>query len=213
MRLSAADIQSFLRDHRRMALRPSTGPEAIFEGTFEFMASPQNGEVITDSYNLRVTIDESFPHALPTVWETGGRIERIDCNHVNPHDGSLCLGSPFSLRQASGRTPTICSFAEQCIIPFLYAASIRERRNLAFPFGELNHGAEGLLEDYERMLNVRGRDQVRNALRAIATRKRISNKWPCPCGCNRRLGACSLHFQLNLFRKSAPRSFYATLKI
>ncbi len=52
------------------------------------------------------------------------------------------------------------------------------------------------------------RTQTTQAILMLGVRKRIANKRPCPCGCNNRLGACSLHHKLNDFRKMAPASWF-----
>lgn len=176
--------------------------------------SPKWG-VVEDSYQLRIAVDSSA-RSLPQVWETSGRVARIDPSHVNPaadgsRTGTLCLGSYLRLRMEAGSPLTLVGFAKKCLTPYLYAMSLREQGRPAFVFGELAHGVEGLLQDYEHIFDVRGLDRVIQVLRLAAKRRRVANKAPCPCGCGRRLGKCELHRRVNSIRRLVPRSFLASL--
>jgi hypothetical protein len=51
------------------------------------------------------------------------------------------------------RTPSLTSFVDRCIVPYLYAYSIVEGGGV-LPFGELSHGARGLHDDLASMLGV-----------------------------------------------------------
>src|SRR5262249_26612586 len=52
--------------------------------------------VEADRYALDIALPLTSPHAMPSVWETGGRIPREIDRHVFV-DGSLCLGAPLAL--------------------------------------------------------------------------------------------------------------------
>ena len=67
-------------------------------GTLSFTAAMPGLAAIQNDYRIQLSVPEAFPKAIPTVWETSGRI---------PHDfhkltgGGLCLGSPTRLTQAA----------------------------------------------------------------------------------------------------------------
>lgn len=210
MRPSAEDISAFLRRFPRMSLVPSTEGTATFEGFLDFIASPPGGTVVDDTYELRI---EVHPNRLPKVWESGGRIKRNADHHVYG-DGSLCLGSPLRLSlMLSEEKSSVVGFVERCAIPFLYAASLRERGEKGFVFGELTHGEPGLLQDYEAILGLRGREAIREGLRLLSLRRRVANKCACPCRCGKRLGKCPVHVRLNALRKIMPRSHFAARRL
>lgn len=97
------------------------------------------------------------------------------------------------------------------MIPFLYAASCREKDGGKLPFSELSHGKAGLLDDYELILGLEGARSVSVALMAVSQRKRIANKIDCPCACGRRLGNCEFRWKLATLRSEANRDFFRAL--
>lgn len=208
MHFDEVDIDGLLDAYQRLRRRPTRQPgNAVIEGFIPFKASSSEKPTITDEYRIRLEVSLTPSSVQPKAYEVGGRIPVHADNHVN-HGGDLCLGSPLGILKTVGPKPTLLTFVEKCIVPFLYAASWRERGFPGFPFDELAHGAAGLVADYERLFSVVGRDNVARVLLLLAKRKRIANKMLCPCGCGLRLAKCKLHALLAPFRRLAPRSFY-----
>lgn len=202
------ELGTFLTDYPDMTVSLSTKGAVILSGSFSFLASPDELPEITDTYSLKIEIQEDFPSSIPMVYETKGKIPRDGNHHVNPApDNSLCLGSPLRLKWKINNKPTIVGFAEECLVPYLY--SISHKLNIGtFPFGELDHGTAGIIEDYVDLMNLPTLDQVRHTLFLLGKKKRWANKKPCPCGCGKRLGACHYHFHLIKIRKLADRSWF-----
>ena len=99
------------------------------------------------------------------------------------------------------------TFFEKVVVRFIYAVSHRvEFGN--FPYGELDHGEKGLIDDYSELFNVNSKTSVLLALKALGLRKRVANKLPCPCGCGDRLGSCNYRFFLNEFRQIERRRWF-----
>lgn len=208
MRVNDSDIAEFQRCYPDMRLQPVSGHQTLFEGDFRFEAQFSN-VVVADSYRLRL-LAEHDARSLPTVWEIGSRIPKTAEYHVNP-GGTLCLGSPIGLRVAAGREPTLRSFADKCVVPYLFATSRILAGDKTYAFGELPHGDAGLMHDYRKRTGLQSREQIAAALELLTLRRRIANKQLCPCGCARRLGRCKLRLRLNVFRHVAPRCFYARM--
>lgn len=187
-----------------MSLVPSTDGATTLEGRLDFCAAPDGGAEVEDSYKVRIEL----AGRLPRVWESGHRIKRDLDNHIGA-DGTLCLGSPLRLAIFLAREASLVRFVDQCLVPFLYTATLRERGEKGFPFGALEHGEPGLLDDYEKILGLKGREALQRALHMLSLKRRVANKLPCPCGCGRRLGKCPLHDKLNQLRKVMPRSHFA----
>lgn len=165
---------------------------------------------LDDCYAIRIDVPLATTENAPKVYETGGRIPHDAAHHVN-RGGALCLGSPWAVRQQLGTPPSLVRLVEQCVLPFLYAATWREQGHPGFPFAELDHGGAGLLDDYESILGVKGANMVTWALNALVHRRRVANKFLCPCGCGRRLGACSYRYKLDELRLGCARSFFRAL--
>lgn len=210
-RLIVPGIQEFLKEYFGMKIRPSQeGHGVTLIGTFEFCARSEKSEEITDSYNLQINIPPSFPKDIPSVQEVDGKIPRNGEYHVNS-DGTLCLGSRIRLLLQISLNPTISGFAEKCLVPYLYAVSHKIKFGGQFLFSELPHGTSGELLDYVGLFGLKEPDQARAALQLLAMKKRIANKYPCPCGCGQRLGKCKFNDTIKNFRELADKSWFQSL--
>lgn len=203
-------LRPFLDAYPGMRIRPSPAGVIRLEGDFHFRADHKDGPLIEDTYRLLIEIPHRFPDELPRTLEIGGRIPR-DANHHVLSDGSLCLGSPLRLHLIARRTRDLTAFVRRGIVPYLYAASYREKTGGPYPFGELTHGAEGLLDDYAQLLGLRTPRQAFDALALLGTKRRLANKRPCPCACGRRLGVCRFNTTIRSLRGEFGRSFFKRL--
>ena len=200
------ELGGFLKEYPEMTVSLSEGGAVILSGSFSFSATPCNYPTIADTYCLKINVSRGFPASIPEVYETGKKIPRDDKHHVNP-GGTLCLGSPLRLKWKLNAKPTIVGFAEECLVPYLYSISHKLRFG-TFPFGELEHGEAGVIDDYIDLLSLQSKEQVRYALSLLGKKKRWANKKRCPCGCGMRLGVCRYHFHLVKVRQWAERSWF-----
>lgn len=199
----------FLAGYPEMTLELAGNEGLRLTGSFRFSASrAEEATVLEDQFQIAIHVPRVFPREIPVVFETGGRIPRSPEFHVNS-DGSLCLGSPLRLLGIVAGSPSILSFVDRTLVPFLFAVSKSLTSGRSFPFGELPHGASGALADYQEMFGLSTAPQAKKALRALSIKKRVANKRPCPCGCGRRLGKCRLRLKLNSLRIAASRSWFA----
>ena len=189
-----------------MRITPIRNNTITLRGVFDFTAEFENGPQITDSYSLQIYIPHSFPRAIPRVEEINRKIPRDGKHHINS-DGTLCLGSPIRLLQQLSRTPNISGFVGKCLVPHLYAVSHKFKYG-NFPFGELEHGAKGIIKDYMDLFGLQNRGQVIWTLALLGNKKRIANKMTCPCGCGLRVGRCSFRLKIIRFRGIASRAWY-----
>ncbi|GBH08814.1 hypothetical protein [Pseudomonas syringae] len=197
-------IESFLAEYPRMRFRPTVDGTISLVGRFPFSASAEGLPDLTDEYRIRIDIVDQLDKALPVIYETGGRIPSSIDNHVNG-DRTLCLGSPLSQRLKLGAKPTLTRFVELCLVPFLYAQSLREKGIAQFPFGELAHGSQGLIDDYMMIFGVEDTVVLMRLLDLLSMKRRRANKLPCPCGCGRRFARCRLHATANRARAILSR--------
>ena len=201
---SQRDIDLLLSAHPGMALRPSQDGDIHLRGRFRFSASTTGSPVVEDAFQLHIKISRRDKDRLPLVYETGGRIPMDGNHHVNP-DGSLCLGAPLRLHKILGRNYSLIDFVERCVIPFLYAISLAEAGYPRFQFGELAHGANGLVDDYLRLFGCSSKEVLVRHLRSLTLKKRHANKQLCPCCCGRKLVKCRTHKLLLEMRSTIPK--------
>lgn len=191
-----------------MAVRPRPGVALRIKGCFRFIGIHSEAGEVEDEFDLEIDVPSQFPKELPTVTETGGRIPHEEGFHVNRTDGTLCLGSPLKLRLLLSPNPTLTGFAENCIVPYLFAISQKLKTGVALPFGELAHGAPGALDDYQELFGLDSPQKALVALAVLGEKIRVANKRLCPCGCRRRLGKCYFRARLHPFRKLAKLRWY-----
>lgn len=200
-------LDQFLSEYPGMSIAPVRRNETVLKGTFDFSAQIKDKLPIQDSFQLQIVVSVLFPRVIPEVVEVGKRIPRNGNYHINSDDDTLCLGSPLRLRHNLASNPTLLGFANKCLLPYLYNISYRLKYG-SFPFGELAHGVNGVLEDYMQLLGLENQDQVKQALSLLGMRKRVANKKSCPCGCKKRLGSCRLHYKINALRNIATRGWF-----
>ncbi len=129
----------------------------VLTGFLEFECGYQ-GYKIKDKYKLEIDFKNQQP--LPLVKEINGRIEtiskdkKIDLKNLHVNYGNmnkgLCLCSRFKAFEYANKSKNNLfsgiDFIQELIIPFLYGISYFEIKN-KFPFGSLDHGNIGLIEE------------------------------------------------------------------
>lgn len=205
MRFNKGSIDELLESWPRLRRSPAREPGLIsVQGILAFELEPPRLPRIDDAYRVRIDVRVDRDDEVPLVFELEGRVPRHVDEHINS-DGDFCLGSLLAVRLKLGRSPSLTHFVDQCVVPFLYAATWRRRGGIGWPFNELPHYSEGLIEDYQRLLRVSTPGGAARALAALCVRPRVANKLPCPCGCWQRLGKCSYRHHLQSIRHLVPR--------
>ena len=205
----AIELRHFLATYPNMRVVPAVGDKLFLSGIFDFSAESKNGPALSDTFEITLSVPLSFPLEIPTVIEVGGRIPRDGEYHTNPApEHSLCLGSRIRLLHIISKEPTLSGYANNCLVPYLYAISNKLKFNSDFLLGELDHGTLGELDDYVNLFRVNSHLQAVLALKYLGMKKRKANKYGCPCGCNRRLGSCPFNYWLKEFRLITKRTEY-----
>lgn len=200
-------VDQFLKTYSRMSIAPSSGSALVLQGTFVFSACPRDDVKICDDYHLRIIVPPAFPKDIPRVTELDRKIPRDGNYHVN-FDNTLCLGSPLRLLEKISTEPNLVGFAENCLVPYLYAITYILQFGGGFVFSELAHGAQGIMEDYLSLFGLTDPKQVYQAIRLLGLKQRLANKQPCPCGCGLKLGQCRYRYKLNKYRELADSAWF-----
>jgi len=209
MREDETGIIQFLKAYPRMSIAPSYGLALVLRGTFIFSACPRNDVKICDAYHLKIKVPRAFPKDIPRVIELDGKIPRNGNFHVNyEYDNTLCLGSPLRLLEKISIKPNLVGFAENCLVPYLYAITYKLQFGGGFIFSELAHGSQGIMEDYLSLFGLTDPKQVYQAIRLLGMEQKLANKQPCPCGCGLNLGQCNFHHKLNKYRGLADIAWF-----
>jgi hypothetical protein len=205
-RFSRRGIGDLLQKYGGLRLRPTPDGTLRISGTLGFAAQPAGQKLISDSYEIDISVPATYPRAIPLVRETATRIPK-DFHKLGT--GHLCLGSPTRIRLILAENPSLVSFVERCVIPYLYGYSIAEAGG-GLPFGELQHGSQGLRDDLASLLGIDDDHTLFDFVLLLAMKKRRANKLPCPCGSSLRLGKCH-NRRLNMLRYRLGRRWFASL--
>lgn len=200
-------ITGFLKSNPGMSIVPNKDNKIVIKGNLSFYAQVHGNTEINDSYKLEIVIPKRFPREIPIIKEIGLKIPREIDYHVN-ENGTICLGSPLMLLKKLYEHPDLNGFYKSCLLPYLYAVSIKLKTGKDFLFGQLPHYAPGAIEDYISILGLRNKYQVIETLKLLSMKKRVANKCSCSCGCEKRLGICTLNNRVNEFRRMAPRAWF-----
>lgn len=192
-------LQDFLALHPKMRLIDYDEKQIVVAGEYFLNAKMEGYEAIQETYNIQIIFPARYPKSLPKVIEIGNHIPRNSDFHTY-NDGSFCLGSDMTLKSILFEHPLINDFIEKILNPFLYAVSYKLQYDI-YPFGELDHGEGGLVDDYQRLFNVPDKTSVMQVLYALGRKKRVANKLQCPCGCGNRIGKCNYRFKLYRWRR------------
>lgn len=179
-------LEEFRHRQPKMSVIFREGGGLGLSGQFCFRAQHGSLEIIEDSFSIDIRISREFPKEIPRVFERG---DRIPPEFHQFTDGRLCLGSRLRLREILKRNPTLLGFSEKVLVPYFYSFLFQERHG-NFPFGELKHGFQGLIDDYQRMLGVNGLSQVVLVLKLLRERWSIARKMDCPCESGKKFGKC-----------------------
>ena len=141
------------------------------------------------TYDVRIEVPFALPDEEPRLLEVAGTIPRDADHHVNP-DGSCCYGVWEAIR-ITHPAMDIAEFLHGPVRQYLLG-----QRHFAehgcWPWGELAHGAQGIVEAFAAILKCEARPRLVHSRLRHLTAKWIRGRWPCGCGSNRRLRECCL---------------------
>jgi hypothetical protein len=198
-RHSRWQVAAVLAKYSGLRLAPS-GNDIVLEGTLGFRVIGPDRQPLDDEYEVVLRLPDSAPNGLPTVRETGGRIPP---SYHKLQGDFLCLGAATAIRLTLLQSPSLLTFVERYVIPYLYGYSYFSQRG-HMPFGELAHGDDGIREYLAGLFGSHEPHRAEEFLLLAGMKKRLANKHPCPCLSGRRLGRCH-HRQVNAVRDLAGR--------
>lgn len=186
-----------------LRIEPSSDSTLLLKGSIAFRVIGPAGAVVEDSYQVELQISPQFPAIVPIAYESDGRIPRDYHKLVG---NSLCLGAPTALRIRLALSPSLVTFVDEFLIPYLAGHSHFSRTGTML-FGELSHGDQGIREYLAELFHSRSSTRAEEFVRLASLKKRNANKLPCPCGSGRRLGKCHNRI-VNAHRRTLGRTWF-----
>lgn len=159
----------------------------IVAGNLSF-TSHHDGKTIKDDYDIEMLIPNDYPQNPPTVKETGNKIPRNKDNHVNPKDGTICLGAPLAVRRTFAKGRNLLWFVREQVVRFLFLHSYKKEYGIMLVDG-LPHEIEGILEYYKELFSVQDNWHILGLLKILADDK-YKGHTLCPCSSGQKLRNC-----------------------
>ncbi len=109
--------------------------------------------------------------------------------HINPDTGSACVVLPdaYWIENSTGEVD-IVEYLRGPVQNF-FLGQLAVEQGDPWPFGEWQHGADGIIEHYGGLLGTNDAASIRQLLEVLTTRE-VKGHVRCPCGSGRRLRAC-----------------------
>ena len=151
-----------------------------------------NGELVEPDYEIKMNIPSIFPRELPSIWEVGGKIERLPKNHIYSDTGCLCLGTKVACHMKAIESKTILAFTNEQVAPFLAGYTYVHEYEGDWPYGELSHDDTGIFEYYQNYFRVTNYRLVLDLLYLVKSGKfkQINKHNSCVCGSGESFKKC-----------------------
>lgn len=196
-------LNDLLAKYPALRIQPSVSDDLVLSGVVEFRVSGPNDVIVEDAYDIEIRVPSSFPASNPTAKELESRIppdyHKLEGNY-------LCLGAPTALRMTLTLSPTLVTFLERFVIPYLAGYTYFCEHGISL-FGELEHGSAGIRQYFRELFHSPTADRPEEFLRLASLNKRLANKQPCPCLSHRRLGKCHNRI-VNGLRRQLGRKWF-----
>jgi hypothetical protein len=160
------------------------GGTAIVRGTFTLRG--HDGRVL-DEYRVSITLPRGYPKSLPIVREVGGRIPWKPHFHVGP-DGVACVCLPDDRWRYFPEGAPFVQFLDGPVRNFFLGQTLVAMGE-DWPFGQWSHGAKGVEEYYQWLLQTNDLAAIVRYLRVLA-KPHLKGHWDCPCGNGRNIRRC-----------------------
>lgn len=150
--------------------------------------------ILWRTFKVRIHIPQEYPNVLPSIFETGGQLQRAPDWHING-DGSCCVGPTAKVFRKLDFNLTLIRWLGQVVLPYLFDQVYKlETGNYAGK--EYSHGKKGLIEDYMLWWNLKKPEEVIHKLRLITGEVKIQRNEKCFCGSNIKYKKCHLRSEL-----------------
>lgn len=172
---------------------------------------------ISQKYDVLIQITSKYPHELPVVWETTGKIPKNADYHVNAKtDNSLCLVVETEQQLIARRGITIFDFIKNILEPHLAMQSHKLLYGV-YPIGEFAHGQDGINQYFLQKLNLNYINEFATELNLFLKTKMYKRNEICICGSNKKFKYChetkfaffkyvGTDILLEAFRKMIPKN-------
>lgn len=143
-----------------------------------------------DSYDISIVLSKEYPNDLPTLIETGKKIERTADWHISA-DGQCCLSTRAKMFYDLNGEITLLRWLNQFAHPFL-ANHVYRKKTKHYANEEFTHGVQGIIEGWKKILQVNTESKVLHHLEYMSGSRTMSKNELCFCGRGKLYKRCFL---------------------
>lgn len=153
-----------------------------------------------DTFLIEVLFTKMYPHCVPLLFETGGKIQRHIDYHIDG-DGLCCVDITHKLLYRSKRGLSVMNYLREWVYPYL-ANQVYRGTGSTYAGGEYGHHFAGVRQFYTEDLKL-SVEKAEEVLRAIVQKRDVGRNAKCPCGSGEKVKRC--HEESILFLKTLDR--------
>ena len=171
-------------------------------GILEFR-SEYNDKEVEDAYNIEILIPDDYPDTVPRTRSVDGKVPKEF--HTYPDNLTFCTGAPLYEKLIFFEQPTLIGYVEKLLVPYLFSHSYLQKYG-ELPYGELEHGAPGILVFYKELFCVDD-DYAALAILAFLADGKYKGHYPCPCGSKKIVRSCHGPVMLKAMKYHSKKEF------
>lgn len=168
-----------------LCLKRTESGQYCVNGILEFKGE-YNQKIIFDAYNIEILIPKDYPKILPRTRSVDGKIPEVF--HTYPEEKTFCLGAPLAEKLIFFEKPDLINYIKKLLIPYLFSYSYLQEYG-ELPYGDLGHGAPGILSFYKELFGI-DNDLTVLGILTFLTNGKYRGHLLCPCGSNTKLRDC-----------------------
>ncbi|MFH0759850.1 MAG: SEC-C domain-containing protein [Bacteroidota bacterium] len=146
--------------------------------------------ILWRTFKVRIQIPLKYPNVLPSIYETGGQLQRVPDWHINI-DGSCCVGPSSKVYRKLDFKLTLIRWLDLVVMPYFFD-QVHKLETGDYAGKEYSHGKKGLIEDYMSWWNLNTPEEVIHKLKLITGEIKIQRNEKCFCGSNIKYKRCHL---------------------
>jgi hypothetical protein len=177
-------------------------------GILEFHVAYEDKRV-EDAYNVEIQIADDYPCTVPRTSSADGKVPKEF--HTYPENMTFCTAAPLIEKLKFFEHPTLKNYIEKLLIPYLFSYSCLQKYG-ELPYGDLGHGAPGILNSYKELFCVYDDFVVLGILKFLAYGK-YKGHYPCPCGSKRKLRECHSSLIHKVIKYHSKKEFESEYRI
>lgn len=143
-------------------------------------------EHIIDSFLIEIMIPYEYSITLPRVYSKDKKVA-FSFDHIY-RDGMLCLATDADQLCFFADGHSLNDWIKHYVIPYFFAVDYFKKYKV-YPFGEREHGDNGIISFYAEKFMVSSRPDVIKLLDCIVN-KSYRGHLLCPCGSGKRMRNC-----------------------